>query len=127
DSRYRPVKQSTAGRSIESMTVNNDGDLIINYDDGTSQNAGRLPSGTPNLSVTERLVVSSTNVLSLPNNTIDVTKPATLVINHLTYTSVDVPPAFTMSANSLTWSPETGGLDITETDIVSFHYSRVAS
>ena len=127
DSRYVSVTDATTGRGIANIVVNEDGDLIITYTDGSMTNAGRVNDPTVvNHTIVERLVVSTTNVLSQPNNQIDTSKPAVLFINHLAYHSVEVPPPFTMTADTITWDENQGGFDLTVSDTVVFQYTRVA-
>lgn len=117
-----------SGRSIESMRINEDGDLIITYVDGTMQNAGATGGGSQpaeSTLVSERLIVTATNVLSQLNNTVDTSKPIKLLVNHLYYSSIEIPSAVSGSGTTLTWNAANAGFDLNIDDSVVAEYSKI--
>ena len=124
DSRY--IEDYT--QVIANITINSDDRLIVTYDDGTTADIGAVGggSGSANL-VTERLIVTGTNVLSTPNYQIDTTKPVKLYINHLVYASINVPTLFNVAEGGITWiwTEAQSGFDLVPSDNVFIDYTRI--
>jgi hypothetical protein len=124
DSRYTVTDLSNYVIDLE---INDDNELVATFADNTTKTVGAVTGGgggSNYYGVIERLVVTAPNVLSTPNQEIDVTKPVKLSINGLAYYSVSVPAPFTVAADSLTWSAANAGFPLDTADSVVIEYMR---
>lgn len=130
DSRFTltTVGQGSAddARGIADMEVNADGDLIVTYTDGQTQNAGRVRADQQEDRWTvEQLSVTSGGVISNTAEDIDNTMPTKLYVNGIVYFSVGSPTNFTISGKTITWV--SAEFSLSSTDRVVAEYYKVAT
>lgn len=108
DSRYTlsTIGQASEGdaRGIADVDINNAGDLIITYTDGTTTNVGNVrPPAAEDRWTVDILTVNGSGIISNTSENIDTSMVSKLTVNNLTYYSVETPTRFTISGKTITW------------------------
>lgn len=115
-----------SGRGITNVEINDDGDLIITYTDGTSQNAGHVVgSSSESLLQVESVSVSALNLLTDTDYPIDTSKAFKLSVNGVVYYSVQNPPVLSASGSTIGWDSVAAGFSIEVGNTVVVEYYRV--